>query len=105
MNNPKNNFLKILFSLASSFVLATIIWILWGLITPGDYFGNGSVLIIVSLILSLIFGFVLGYSLYSNKILFIFVILFAIACIIFWIFVPSGWWASGPPMPNPSINI
>jgi uncharacterized membrane protein len=74
-------------------------WILWGLLTPGDFFGNGSPLIYVTAVAAAVAGFIVGFRIKSKagrKIL----IFLGIGCLIFWLFAPNGWWAVPPPMPH-----
>jgi hypothetical protein len=50
----------------SAFCLATVCWIAWAWLTPGDYFANGNRLLLPSLISSGIIGFSVGWSAYGR---------------------------------------
>jgi hypothetical protein len=77
-----------------SFVGATGTWIFWGVLTPGDFFANGS-----TVLPSLVVGGLLGA--YTGRIVrFRGRIAFGVAavlCAAFWSLAPDGWWATPPP--------
>ena len=89
--------MKYFFCIISLIPSLTLCWVIWGVITPGDSFANGSkffwpsILVVagVSLILSFMF---------TSKGVRVFISLAVIASLCFWLFVPNGWWASGPPV-------
>jgi hypothetical protein len=84
------------FGLFGAVVAATIAWIMWAFLAPGDFFGNGSALVVPSLLVSAVCGFSVG--IWQKRRLFRVGIgagLFAAAG--YWIFVPDGWWATPPP--------
>jgi hypothetical protein len=91
--------LKIVSGASGSFVFLTLTWILWGLFTPGDFFGNGSPLVYVSAITAGLIGFVTGFR-KKPKWMTVSGILLVALCLFFWLFVRDGWWATPPPMPS-----
>jgi hypothetical protein len=79
-----------------SFALATLTWIAWGMFTPGDFFGNGSPLVNVTLLAAGVGGALLGWRAvgrWSRGAL----LMLAALCVAFWTLVPNGWWARRPP--------
>ena len=90
------NILRWTMSIVGAFALGTLCWVLWGLITPGDYFANGSPMFPFSFVISVMIGLTLGYSVRSRAFRYFFVGL-AVLALAFWLFVPEGWWAKGPP--------
>ncbi len=81
---------------ASALTACTALWIVWGLATPGDYFANGNPLVIVSVALAGAAGLALGYRRRSPRYRGI-VLGLAVFALLFWLSVPNGWWAHGPP--------
>jgi hypothetical protein len=86
--------IRLLSSLLCAFLLCTIAYVVCGLLTPGDYFANGSVLADVSLILAVAVGLIAGFR--ASRPWRIVIFAGGIASLCFWIFVPDGWWAYGP---------
>jgi hypothetical protein len=88
--------LRVFFAALGALSGVTFTWVVWGILTPGDYFGNGSLAFILA---TLGAGGVLGgwtaYRTRSRR-LRIAVLASAILCTVFWLGVPSGWWAKGP---------
>ncbi len=81
---------------ASALTACTGVWILWGLATRGDYFASGNPLVLVSLVVAGILGLVAGYRRRSPRYRGI-VLGIAVFALLFWVVVPAGWWAHGPP--------
>ena len=73
----------------------TMTWVVWGVCTPGDYFANGSLLLIPSLVCAAILGAWLAYA-RAGAPLRVTVAGLALLSAAFWLFAPGGWWASGP---------
>ena len=86
--------IRLLSSLLCAFLLYTIAWVACGLLTPGDYFANGSGFAEVSLMLAVVIGLIAGFRASPRWRIVIFA--GSIASLCFWIFVPDGWWAHGP---------
>jgi hypothetical protein len=86
----------LLLAALGAFTVATFCWIAIGLVTPGDFFANGSRLIVIPLVLAAAVG---GYVAWRtrSRALRIALIVVSAMCAYFWIAVPSGWWASPPP--------
>jgi hypothetical protein len=91
--------IRIFYSLISTFVLVSFIWVIWGFLNPGDYFGNNGYLLLLELILAIPIGGIFGYFISPNKTVRYVLIFLTIIAIAFWIFVPDGWWAHEPPRP------
>jgi hypothetical protein len=83
--------IKYLFALLTIIVLSNGWDVVWGFLTPGDYFGNGSSWLLPSLVICIIFGAVLGRYIQAKIFQYIIYVLL-IGCIYFWIFTPDGWW-------------
>jgi hypothetical protein len=81
-------------SLLSAFELFTLVWILWGYFTSGDFFGNGSALVTPSLAIAGIIGLIAGFR--AKGWWSILILGISIASLCFWIFAPDGWWAHEP---------
>ncbi|MBK9516174.1 MAG: hypothetical protein IPO09_02250 [Anaeromyxobacter sp.] len=73
----------------------TLAWVSWAAATPGDFFGNGSRLLLPSLAAAAIIGGALGRTLAPRlpRVL----VLAAMVSIAYWAIVPDGWWAKPPP--------
>jgi hypothetical protein len=94
--NPMLNIgIRLLGSVLCAFCLCTVGWIVWGILTPGDYFANGSVMVKPSLLLAGLIGLVVGFRASGRWRILTLVV--SIASLCFWIFVPEGWWAKAPP--------
>jgi hypothetical protein len=78
-----------------AFCFFTITWIVWGLLTPGDYFANGNSFAFPSLGVAALVGLIFGFRATVRLRLLIFAA--SIAGLGFWILVPEGWWAKAPP--------
>ncbi len=79
----------------SAFILFSIIWIVWAFLTPGDYFGNGNIMVEPTLIGFPVMGLLIGPLFHSKKILIVLLIL-TMLFILYWLLVPTGWWAHSP---------
>jgi hypothetical protein len=79
----------------SAFIMFSTIWIVWAFLTPGDYFGNGNIMVEPTLIGFPVMGLLIGFLFRSRKILIVLSIL-TILFIMYWLFVPTGWWAHSP---------
>jgi len=88
--------MRVLFALLGAFVGGTSCWIVWGVLTPGDLFANGSPLLWVTLVAAVaVLGFA-GLKARSKVGRGVLVVL-ALACGLFWIAARDGWWAKAPP--------
>lgn len=87
---------RFVFATLGLFVFSTINWLLWGLATPGDYFANGSSLLMVSAFLVGAFGVYVGARIRSKRQR-ILMMVGTLACLLFWGLARSGWWAHPPP--------
>lgn len=86
---------RIAWLVLGAFVGGTGAWIFWGMLTPGDFFGNGSNLIFPTVGMSSLLGAFSGWTAHPRR-----RIAFAIAgllCAVFWSLAPNGWWAKTPP--------
>lgn len=84
------------FGVTSAFALATGCWAVWGWLTPGDFFANGSPLLFPSLLVAIGAGALLGCKLrrpWQRALLGV----ATAAAICFHVFVPGGWWVTPPP--------
>jgi hypothetical protein len=91
----------ILLAFMGAFSGMTICWIIWGLVTIGDFFAGGSSLALLFTVASATgTGGYIGFKAKSNisRIVLGTVTLF---CILFWMVIPDGWWALPPP-PKPT---
>ncbi len=78
-----------------AFIMFSIIWIVWAFLTPGDAFGNGNIMVEPTLIGFPVMGLLIGSLFRSKKILIVLSIL-TVLFIVYWLFVPAGWWAHSP---------
>jgi hypothetical protein len=74
----------------------TLSWIVWGVLTPGDYMGQGSFLLPVTVV---VVGAAAGWA--SRRARSrgrgIGWLVWAAICVVFWTCVPDGWWVKPPP--------
>ena len=86
-----------------TFVGGTLCWVVWGALTPGDYFGNGSLWVLPSLVTAGAAGGYVGSRTRSRgRGLRITLSVFGALFLLFWIRAPDGWWAKPPRrMPRP----
>ena len=77
-----------------AFALFTVVWVVWGFYTPGDFFANGSTFLRPTLAAGVLIGLLTGFR--RGLRWHAFVLAVAVACLCFWIFVPEGWWAHEP---------
>jgi hypothetical protein len=68
----------------------TLAWVAWGLVTPGDYFANGSGLFEPTVLVAIVGGLIAGFKLPARWR--IAAVLLTVLCVCFWLFVPSDWW-------------
>jgi hypothetical protein len=80
-----------------AFCAVTLCWIVWGVLTPGDYFANGNAFVNPSLALTAAAGAWFARKARTRLRISALVIL-ALLCIAFWIATPNGWWAK--PLPG-----
>lgn len=85
------------FGLLGGFVSLTLCRIGWGMATPGDYFGNGSRWVSVSLMVCAAAGLVIG-SVWKSRAFRITISALAIAMVLFWTLARADWWVK-PPLP------
>jgi hypothetical protein len=85
---------RFLSAAVGAFVLFSLSWILWGLATPGDFFGNRSAFVNPTLGAAALVGLGLGFKAVGRWRQVIYACGLVSAC--FWVAVPSGWWARGP---------
>jgi hypothetical protein len=86
---------KLLFGLLGGFCVFSIVEIIWGYFTPGDYYANGCRWVVPSFWLASFVGFGSGWY-GNNRIFRIVVAVISFAAIAYWVFVPDGWWAHEP---------
>jgi len=86
---------------AGAFALVTAGWALWGYLTPGDYFANGSTLLWPSLVVALVIGSALGWSFSPMRVARTMLVIGVVASLAFWSFVPNAWWAHWPSLNAP----
>jgi hypothetical protein len=84
-------------ALAGAFCAVTLSWIVWGVLTPGDYFANGSVILYPSLLLAAIAGAWLAHKSHTRIRIGALAAITAL-CVLFWVATPDGWWAK--PLPG-----
>jgi hypothetical protein len=88
--------LRFLFAALGAFTAATVGWIGWGIITPGDTFANGNPWVDVTV---LALGALGGYAAFkrgSRRVRIAAAVASTLSAI-FWVAVPNGWWAHPPP--------
>lgn len=78
---------------------ASVTWMLWGLVTPGDYFAGGNPLVWGTLVIGALAGGYAASRLRSRRAVRLLVFAAAL-CTAFWLVVPDGWWAAAPPPPQ-----
>lgn len=94
----RQNIARFIFGLVNTYVFYTICYIVVGIATPGDAYGNGMAWVPFSFILAVGGGFLVGFVRTSKRAR-IAIVLGAICALLFDVFVPEGWWAKPPPMP------
>lgn len=95
--DAQNRWSPLLASVLGAFSGVTLCWIAWGLMTPGDFFANGAIVLLgITLIGAAALGGYLASRIRSRALR---VVLLALSslCVAFWIVAKSGWWASPPP--------
>jgi hypothetical protein len=91
---------QVIFATMGLFVFSTLNWLVWGLATPGDYFANGSTLLMVTSLLLGGLGVFVGARLRGRKWK-ILMLVGTVTCLLFWGLASNGWWAHPPPPANP----
>jgi hypothetical protein len=93
---------RLLFALMGAFAGATLGWVAWGILTPGDFFANGSPFVGVTVLALAGIG---GYAVFarSSRGARITAATCTVACATFWLAAPDGWWANPPP-PSPEAS-
>jgi hypothetical protein len=86
--------LRVLTAIASAFCMMTLCWIGWALATPGDFFANGSSWMLPSEIGAGIVGLVLGW--WAIGLWRFIAAVCSAAGILYWVLIPTGWWAHPP---------
>lgn len=89
--------IRILFAMLGASVLFTACQIGWAFYTPGDYFANGSGWVGPTELITSALGFVIAYHV-RKRVIRICLVAMSLASLAYWVFVPMGWWAKGPPM-------
>ena len=84
--------LQLLVGVLAAVFLFTAAWVVWGFVTPGDYFANGSNLLLPTLVLGTAVGLIAGFRASGRVRTVFFVVAVVSAC--FWIFVPADWWVA-----------
>jgi hypothetical protein len=84
--------LQLLGAVLAAVFLFTAACVVWGFVTPGDYFANGSNLLLPTLVLVTAVGLVAGFRA-SGWVRTVFLVA-AVASACFWIFVPADWWVT-----------
>jgi hypothetical protein len=80
---------------------ATLGWIGWGVVTPGDFFANGNPFVDLTLLALGTLGGFAAFKRRSRRAR-IAVAGATLLCAVFWVTVPDGWWAHPPPRPADS---
>jgi hypothetical protein len=88
---------RLLFALMGAFSGATLGWVAWGILTPGDSFANSHPFVEVSVLALAVVG---GYAAFkrSSRRVRIAAAMSTAACAAFWLAAPDGWWAKPPPL-------
>ena len=86
----------LLLALTGAFVGVTSAWILWGLLSPGDFFASGTPWLVVTLGVAAISVGTMAVRVRSKFGLRALVAI-TICCAAFWGLARNGWWASSPP--------
>jgi hypothetical protein len=84
-------------AVGGAFCSGTLCWIVWGVLTPGDYFANGNAFVNPSLVLAAVAGAWFGFKARTQLRIGTLAIL-GVLCVVFWIATPTGWWAK--PLPG-----
>ena len=89
-------FWRVVFASLGAFALGTTCWAAWGLVTPGDYFANGSLFCFPTFLGAVAIGAWAGYRFDFAWVRGL-IILLMVCALYFHVFVPDGWWAKPPP--------
>jgi hypothetical protein len=82
----------------AAFTAATACWIVLCLVTSGDFFARGSSLAFLAIVVTGLGGFYFGFRSRSRSLRVVLAVA-TLACVVFWIAAPNGWWAMPPPTP------
>ena len=102
MTKFKRVMVEVRFALIGAYVFFTGCWIVWGFLTPADYFPYSDYFT-PSLFLAIAAGALAGIMIKSKAMLYTLLAL-ALAATLFWIFAPDGWWAKPPPCKPTSLS-
>jgi hypothetical protein len=94
MRHPRS--ILIFSALAGAFVAGTICWIVFGVMTPGDFFANGFPYVKEVVGLAAVAGALVAIRLRSRAPIFLLGVM-VIVCLLFWGRARDGWWAKRPP--------
>lgn len=83
------------FALIAAFSAFTVVWVVWAFLTPGDYFANGSSLLLPSLGIGSLVGAVTGWRTRSKK-LRVAIVSLGLLAIGYFTLARDGWWATPP---------
>jgi hypothetical protein len=90
---------RVLFALLGAFIAVTLVWLVWGLTIPGDYFDAGNPVGWGAIAFGAAGGATLGWRMRSRAARVAFGVA-GLASLLFWVAVPDGWWALPPPRPG-----
>ena len=93
--------IRSLFAIAGAFIVFSAVWVAWGILTPGDYFANGSRWALWELRISPLAGANIGYLGSKYRMGRYVLLALMVAVIVFFISAPNGWWLKGLPSPPP----
>jgi hypothetical protein len=92
--------LRLLLTVSGCLAAASLAWMMWGLLSPGDYFAGGNPTVWGTLLIAGMGGGYMGSRLEARGPAMLLLVIAAF-CVGFWLIVPDGWWAAAPrPMPS-----
>lgn len=95
--------LRVYFRVAAAalagFFVGTACWIGLALSSAGDFFATGHPLPLLVIVVGATGGAIGGYRTRSRSVRRL-VAVAAVACGVFWVVAPNGWWALPPPTPT-----
>jgi len=93
--SPKvNQVLSLATAALSGAAACAVVWFLWGLETPGDYFGNGSSWVGPTMVAGVLIGIVGGY--YAKRYWRVAIWVVGLPGLVYVAALPPGWWAGSP---------
>jgi len=92
----KQRSVKAAFALVAAFSASTAVWAAWAYSTRGDYFANGSSLLIPTELLGFVLGAGLGWRAEGNK-MGMCILIIGVFAMAYVVLLPDGWWAQAPP--------